>query len=119
MKHLLAVLGVLALSLAGCGGLYSSQKFGPQSISGQTLQELIQNNGCPDVVGGNGQQMIVGWYRTQGLQVLGLFATVDKKAMGALIDANGRVVATGTGPAGHGITVLGSTMAPVAPVETK
>ena len=112
------LLPVLAVAATGCC-LYSSQEFGPETLNGQTLQELIQNHGCPDVVGGSGQTMVVGWYRTKGLTVLSLFATVEKKALGAVVDQQGAVVARGAGPSGKGLTILGAFTAPVLSVETK
>lgn len=118
-KCSLLVLAVLALGVGGCAGIYSAQEFGPESLNGQTLQELIQNHGCPDIVGGNDQMLIVGWYRTKGMQVLSLFATLEKKALGAVIDAQGVVVARGSGVPGSGLTILGPFMGPVLPVETK
>jgi hypothetical protein len=113
------MLGVLALGLAGCAGIYSTQEFGPEAVSGNTLQELIQANGCPDIVGGNGQMMVVGWYRTKGMHVLSLFATMEKTAIGAVVDQQGNVVARGTGRPGKGLTILGAFMGPITPVETK
>ena len=115
----LLLVGVLALGVAGCTGIYSSQEFGPENLTGQSLQELIQNHGCPDIVGGNNQMMVVGWYRTKAFQVLSLFATMEKKALGAVIDQQGVVVSRGIGRSGKGITILGGMIGPVIPVETK
>ena len=106
--------------LTGCaGGIYSTQNFGPDSVSGSTISEVIEANGPPDVVGGNDQYMTLTYYHTEGMQVLGLFAHVSKKPVGVVIDENGKVVARGSGKEGKGLAILGSVPVPVFTVETK
>jgi len=118
-KLLSGMILVVFIMLTGCAGLYSQQDFGPTSISGSNLQEVIQQNGPPDVVGGNDQYMVMTWYHTDGLQVLGLFSLANKKALGVAIDKNGKVVSQGSGKEGQSLTILGPMPAPVSIVETK
>ncbi len=108
------------LLLTGCaGGIYSTQSFGPDSVSGGTISEVIEANGPPDVVGGSGKYMTLTYYKTEGMQVLGLFGIVNKKPLGVVIDENGEVIARGSGQEGQGLAILGSVPVPVFTVETK
>ena len=116
---LLAAFLIITL-LSGCAsGLYSKQDFGPKSISGGNIEEVIQNNGPPDVVGGSDQYMTMTWYHTEGLQILNLFSTVSKKPMGVVINEKGKVISKGTGTTGEALTILGSKPMPVSITETK
>jgi len=120
MKKILWLILILSVIITfGCGGLYSTQSFGPRSISGSTISEVVQQNGPPDVVGGNDSHMVMTYYYTEGLQVLGLFSLVKKYPLGVVIDKNGEVISQGQGNEGEAITILGPIPAPVLPVETK
>ncbi|MHC4661773.1 MAG: hypothetical protein ACYS8W_08795 [Planctomycetota bacterium] len=115
---LLSVVLLLACLLqCGCflapGGAYSYQEFGPVEITGDTLAEIIEQQGCPDVIGGNDKLLVLGWTRTEGSHVLNLWSTVEKKNHAVLIDENGKVIAKGTVNSGKGLAVFGYAMFPV------
>ena len=112
-----AVLALCALC-SGCA-VYSVQRFGPEDVHGTTLNELIQQNGAPDVIGGNAELMVVGYTRTEGFEVLGIFSNVRKTTTGMVVDKTGKVVSTGTSAPGRGMTILGTWTSPVGVAETK
>ncbi len=99
------------------GGVYSWQEFGPAEVKGETLGDVIARNGCPDLVGGNGKFLVMGWVRTEGSHVLGIWSTVEKKNHAVLFDEEGKVVARGTVDAGKGLALFGYAMFPVQVVQ--
>jgi len=107
MKYLLAACSSVLLLMGGCGALYSQQRYGPDSLRGTTVKELIANLGAPDTVGTVGQNSILGWRRAEGMCVLGIVSTVRTHSIVALVDAQGNVVSTGSVSSGDGLAVLG------------
>ena len=106
MKYLLVACSSVLLLMGGCA-LYSQQRYGPDSLRGTTLKELIVNLGAPDTVGTIGQNSILGWRRAEGMCVLGVVSTVRTRNIVALVDAQGNVVSTGSVSSGDGLAVLG------------
>jgi hypothetical protein len=99
------------------GGVYSYQEFGPAEVTGETLGDVIARNGCPDLIGGNGKFLVMGWVRTEGSQVLGIWSTVEKKNHAVLCNEEGKVIARGTVDAGRGLALFGYAMFPVQVVQ--
>jgi hypothetical protein len=83
------------------------------------VEELVKNNGAPDVVGTVGNYTVLGWNRVEGYHVMGLYAEVQKYNLVALVDRNGNVVASGEVKTGEGESILGCLLAPIPPVENK
>ncbi len=117
----LSFLLVSALMVGLCSGcaVYSTQKFGPQALTGTTLNEVIQRNGAPDIIGGNDELIVLGYTRIEGMEVLGLFGTVKKSTTAVVCDKTGKVISTGTSVPGKAMTIMGAFTSPVGVIEDK
>ena len=117
----LSFLLVSALTVGLCSGcaVYSTQKFGPQFLTGTTLNEVIQENVAPDIIGGNDELIVLGYTRIEGMQVLGLFGTVKKSNTAVVCDKTGNVISTGTSHHGRAMTIMGAFTSPVGVIEDK
>ena len=116
MRRIGLLLGLLALVvfMAGCGSVYSNQKLGRQQITGDTLADLIKQNGTPDFAAESDNGMILGWNYVEGMNVLGVFAQVKRTTTCVLIDASGKVVERGDRiDNGEGLTIIGFTTLPI------
>ena len=115
MRRSRVSLALLATGLlCGCGGIYSKQEFGPVNPAGTTLTEVIQQNGAPDIIGGNDKFLIIGYTRTEGKQTLGVYATAKRTTTAFLINETGKVVGQGTVPAGEAMTVFAPDFHPIS-----
>ena len=121
----LAALAALSLLCGGCA-VYSVQRFGPepQSITdlkdaGAFLKDVIEQHGAPDVIGGTDDLIVVGYTRTEGVHVLGLFGSAKRTTTGVLCDRTGRIIAAGTSEPGKALTILGYSTTPVHVIEDK
>lgn len=119
---------VLPLALAGCGGmgLYSKVEFNVRPATARTLEQLLENNGPPDIQGQVGNLRLVGWRGAEGMSIwdrvltqLPLFAKATKPSYVALVDENGKVITASRGRPGRLQTILGVNPAPVIVAETK
>ncbi len=100
-------LGSAALLASGCS-LFSQSDYGPTSVSGTTIEELVQGAGAPDVIGGNANFLVLGWRQAEGLSILGLFQSSKEKTHAAVVDASGNVIATASGKdSGAALSIIG------------
>lgn len=81
----LALLLMCALSVPGC--LYSKQQYGPPGVAGgfgqkpspgEPLQDVITKYGAPDRVLEYGDTQVLLWQSTEGMQVLGAYAKIQR-----------------------------------------
>lgn len=88
----LAIGGACCLA-SGCS-LFSTAEYGPTMQPGEKdgVENVIKNLGAPDVVGGNGKYMVLGWRRAEALSILGLFQSTKEKSIACVIDDKGFVV---------------------------
>ena len=108
MKFLCALLlAGFAFLGSGCA-LFSSFEQGPLNINGSTLEEVVQSAGAPDVIGGSGSHLVLGWRRVEGMSILGLFASTNEKTHAAVFDSRGNALGISNGrDNGKGLAILG------------
>ena len=123
-RTLLAALVSLSLLCGGCA-VYSVQKFGPdpQRIAelkdaGASLKDVVEQHGAPDIIGSTSDLVLLGYTRTEGVSVLGLFGSTRRTTTAILCDRTGHIITTGMSEPGHAFTLLGWP-APTHVVEDK
>ena len=109
MDRRVSLLGAVALCLmlGGCT-VYGQQKYGPQNLGGiKTLQECMQKAGGPDIMHQVGENTVCVYKSVEGMQVLGVYGTVERKDRVLVFDGKGNLISDDLTAKGQGMFVLG------------
>ena len=119
MRHVGRLVAVAMVCVLCCGcSVYSRQRFGPERVAGTSLVEVTKRCGAPDVIGGSGDLMVLGYHRIEGVNVLGLYSRVTKRTTAVVCDVTGRVVSISEcEQPGTALTIIGVGTSPVNVTE--
>jgi hypothetical protein len=113
----------LLAGTTGCGVLYSKQTYGSpatQRISvGASRADVFANMGAPNSIYSNETGEVFVYKLAKGVNVLGLYSSINRTDTVVVMDPNGVVIYAGDVPVGKGWTLIsGPVLDATHPVRT-